>query len=149
MRSAAMQSLDALAGSWQVTLSDAWFLEPAGVEVRGSAVGSWIGEAFLLFTWTMHGDVGPATSRMSLVVGRSDPAGTFTALYHDERGTSRVYATTFDGQRWTMLREDPDMSQRFVAEVGPDRISGRWEASDDHGATWRKDFDLDFDRLRT
>jgi hypothetical protein len=30
--------------------------------------------------------------------------------------------------------------------VAPDRIVGRWEASEDAGATWRKDFDLIFER---
>jgi hypothetical protein len=43
-------------------------------------------------------------------------------------------------------RQDPDMFQRFVADVGPDRIVGRWEASEDQGSTWRKDFDLVFER---
>jgi hypothetical protein len=38
------------------------------------------------------------------------------------------------------------MHQRFIAEVEQDRILGRWEASDDLGATWRKDFDLTFQR---
>ena len=31
---------------------------------------------------------------------------------------------TFDGSHWTLNREDPDMFQRFVAEVRPDRIAG-------------------------
>jgi hypothetical protein len=53
---------------------------------------------------------------------------------------------TFDASRWILTREDPDMFQRFVADVGPERIAGRWEASEDHGSTWRKDFDLDFAR---
>jgi hypothetical protein len=53
---------------------------------------------------------------------------------------------TFDGSRWILTREDPDMYQRFVADVGPDRIAGRWEASEDQGSTWRKDFDLIFER---
>jgi hypothetical protein len=38
------------------------------------------------------------------------------------------------------------MFQRFIADVGSDRIAGRWEASEDHGSTWRKDFDLIFER---
>ncbi|MEV0560903.1 hypothetical protein [Dactylosporangium sp. NPDC050588] len=41
-----------------------------------------------------------------------------------------------------MLREDPDFHQRFVATVTPDRVAGHWDASDDGGVTWRKDFDL-------
>jgi hypothetical protein len=53
---------------------------------------------------------------------------------------------TFDGTTWTLLREDPDFHQRIVATVEGDRISARVEASEDAGATWRKDFDLIFDR---
>jgi hypothetical protein len=146
MRSEAMEQLDVLVGTWRTTLRHAWFLEPAGLEVPGTATGEWLSDAFVVFRWTMDGDVGKATSEMVLVLGRSDARDAYTALYHDERGTCRVFAMTFDGTRWTLTREDPDMFQRFVADVGPDRIAGRWEASDDRGATWRKDFDLDFDR---
>ncbi len=67
-------------------------------------------------------------------------------LYHDDRGVDRLFAMTFAEGEWTLLREDPDFHQRFVATVGPDRIEGRWEASEDAGATWRKDFDLTFER---
>ncbi len=84
---------------------------------------------------------------MVVVIGRSDAQDSFTALYHDERGVCRVFAMTFRDGRWTLEREDPDMFQRFVAEVEPDRIVGRWEASEDQGTTWRKDFDLVFDRV--
>jgi hypothetical protein len=34
----------------------------------------------------------------------------------------------------------------LVAIVTGDRIDGRWEASDDSGTTWRKEFDLVFER---
>lgn len=147
MRSDAMGLLDVLAGSWRATMSNAWFLEPAEREVPGAATATWIGEAFMLFRWTMDGAARPATTEMSLVLGRSDASDAYTALYHDERGTSRVYGMSFNGKRWSLLREDPDMFQRFMADVSPERISGRWEASDDRGASWRRDFDLVFDRL--
>ena len=147
MRCDAMNRLAVLGGSWRATMSNAWFLEPADLEVPGSATASWIGEAFMLFRWAMDGDVGPATHEMSLALGRSDATDTYTALYHDERGTSRVYVMTFNGKRWSLLRrEDPDMFQRFTADVSTERISGRWEASDDQGVTWRKDFNLSFER---
>jgi len=146
MRNEAMEQLDVLVGSWRTTMRNAWFLEPADREVPGSAAVEWLGEAFVVFRWTMEGDVGKATSRMALVLGRNDARDAYTALYHDERGVCRVFAMTFDGSRWNLHREDPDMFQRFVADVGPDRIAGRWEASDDRGSTWRKDFDLVFER---
>lgn len=147
MRNAAMARLDVLAGSWRATMRNAWFLEPAGLEVPGSARAEWLGDAFVLFRWTMDGDVGKATNDMALVLGRSDSNDTYTALYHDERGVCRVYDMIFDGTHWTLNREDADMYQRFVADVGPDRIAGRWEASDDRGSTWRTDFDLVFERV--
>jgi hypothetical protein len=146
MRSEAMQQLDVLVGSWATTMRNAWFLEPAGREVPGKASVEWLDDAFVTFRWTMLGDVGKATSEMVLVIGRSDARDAWTALYHDERGVCRVFAMTFDGVRWSLNREDPDMFQRFVADVAPDRITGRWEASDDQGSTWRKDFDLVFER---
>lgn len=146
MRNEAMQRLNVLVGSWRTTLRNAWFLEPAGREVPGSATVEWLGDAFVVFRWTMDGDVGTATSEMVLVLGRSDAQDVYTALYHDERGVCRIFDMTFDGSHWSLVREDSDMFQRFVADVGPDRIAGRWEASDDRGSTWRKDFDLIFDR---
>lgn len=146
MRSDAMDQLNVLTGSWRTTLRNAWFLEPADREVPGSATVEWLGDAFVVFRWSMAGDVGKATSEMVLVLGRNDARDAYTALYHDERGVCRVYAMMFDGAHWSLSREDPDMYQRFVAEIGPDRIDGRWKASDDHGATWRKDFDLVFER---
>jgi len=146
MRNETMAELDALTGSWRTTMSNAWFLEPADLEVPGSAAVEWLSDAFVTFRWTMEGDVGAATSEQVLVLGRSDARDEFTALYHDERGVCRVFAMTFDGAQWILSREDPDMFQRFIADVTPDRISGRWEASDDQGCTWRKDFDLTFTR---
>ena len=83
---------------------------------------------------------------MSLAARVLGVGDAFTALYHDERGVCRVSAMTFEASHWTLSREDPDMFQRFIADVAPDRIDGRWEASEDRGSTWRKDFDLDFER---
>lgn len=146
MRCEPMERLDGLVGSWWVTMRNAWFLEPADREVAGRATVDWLGDAFVVFRWTMGDEVAPATNEMVLVLGRSDANDAYVALYHDERGVCRVFAMTYDGPRWTLAREDPDMFQRFVADVGPDRIAGRWEASDDRGSTWRKDFDLGFER---
>ena len=52
------------------------------------------------------------------------------------------FRMTFGDGEWTMVREDPDFHQRLVATVTPDRI----DASEDEGASWRKDFDLTFER---
>ncbi len=148
MRNEAMERLDMLVGSWKATMRNAWFLEPADQEVPGTATVDWLYDAFLVFRWTMLSDVGNAASEMVLVLGRSDARDAYSALYHDERGVCREFAMTFDGSHWNLNREDPDMFQRFIADVGIDRIAGRWEASEDQGSTWRKDFDLVFERLQ-
>lgn len=146
MRNEAMSELAVLSGQWRTTMGDAWFLED-GLEVPGVASGEWLHDSLLVLRWQNQGGVGDATSDMVVVIGRSDAQDSFTALYHDERGVCRVFAMTFGDGRWALEREDPDMFQRFVAEVGSDRIVGRWEASEDRGTTWRKDFDLVFDRV--
>ena len=138
MRNKALEKLDVLVGSWTLTLSDAPFLDP-GTEVHGTATVEWLGEAFLVVRSELDGD-------LTMVLGRSDANDQYVALYHDDRGVSRLFDMTFDGRHWTLLREDPDFHQRFVADVEPDRISGRWEASEDEGRAWRKDFDLLFER---
>lgn len=144
MRNTEMAKLDGLVGEWAVTLSDAWFLEPKGTEVPGTATIEWLGESLLVMRWYAGGE--HEQSEVSLVLGRSDANDRFVALYQDERGVCRRFDMTFGGGQWTMTREDPDFHQRFVADVEKDRIRGRWEASDDAGTTWRKDFDLTFER---
>ncbi|MGI5171650.1 hypothetical protein ACQEU3_45625 [Spirillospora sp. CA-253888] len=144
MRNTELGKLDGLIGEWTTTLSDAWFLEPPGVRVAGTTTVEWLAESLLVLR-TALGE-GEDRSQMALVIGRSDPDDAYVALYEDDRGVCRRFAMTFGDGRWTMLREDPDFHQRFVAEVGEDRVLGRWEASEDQGETWRKDFDLTFER---
>jgi hypothetical protein len=144
MRNTELQKLDGLIGEWTTMMSDAWFLEPPGLEVSGMTTVEWLGESFLV----VRSELGESAhhSEMSLVIGRSDPNDAYVALYQDDRGVCRQYAMTFDSGHWIMTREDPDFHQRFIADIEKDRILGRWEASEDHGMTWRKDFDLTFER---
>ena len=142
MRNPALEPLGVVIGEWRLTLSDAWFLDTPDVTQVGRAVGRWLGEAFIELECEMEG-----APIWHFVFGRSDANDEFVALYHDPRPTSRRFAMSLVGDEWTLWREDPDFHQRFVATLGADRIDGRWEASDDHGTTWRKDFDLTFERV--
>jgi hypothetical protein len=148
MRNIELEKLDGLVGEWTMTMSNAWFIEPQGAEFPGTTTIEWLGESFLDVRSEFGGDA-HADSEMRLVIGRSDPNDTYIALYHDDRGVCREFVMAFDGRHWTMTREDPDLHQRFIAEVEEDRILGRWEASEDAGKTWRKDFDLTFERVRS
>ncbi|MFI6230078.1 hypothetical protein ACIBCR_22535 [Micromonospora echinospora] len=145
MRNTEMAKLSGLVGEWTTTISDAWFLEPPGTEVPGTTTIGWLGES-LLVARSEFGGGGHAHSEMSLVLGRSDANDRFVVLYQDDRGVCREFSMTFDGEHWTMTRADPDFHQRFAADVEKDRILGRWEASEDGGKSWRKDFDLTFER---
>jgi len=102
------------------------------------------GDAFIEFEAELEGE-----HVWHFVLGRSDPNEQLIALYHDPRPTSRLYRMTFTGDDWALHRQDPDFHQRFVASVSADRIQGPWDASEDQGATWHKDFDLTFERTAT
>lgn len=146
MRNPEMAKLGILVGEWTTTMSDAWFLEPPGTTVQGTTTIAWLGESLLTVSSGFGGDQ-HVHSEMSLVLGRNDPNDHFVALYEDDRGVCREFTMAFDGVHWTMVREDPDFHQRFIADVEQHRILGRWEASEDMGRTWRKDFDLTFERV--
>jgi len=145
MKNEALTELAGLVGTWDLTMTDAWFLEDREVEVQGEATIEWLGEAFLV----LRSSLGEEHSTWDWVIGRSDANEQLTVLYHDGRGVCRVFRMTFGDGEWTMVREDPDFHQRFIATVEPDRMAGRWEASEDAGGTWRKDFDLIFERRGT
>ncbi|HEX2152565.1 MAG TPA: hypothetical protein VHL52_01120 [Acidimicrobiia bacterium] len=144
MRNERLIELDRLIGEWELTLSGAWFLDSLDTRQLGRATFEWMDDAFVVMRSSMEGE-----PTWDFVFGRSDPLDQTYALYHDSRGVSRLFTMTFDSNRWAMSREDPDFHQRFLADVEPDRIRGHWDASDDGGQTWRKDFDLWFDRVDT
>src|SRR5579875_1051377 len=141
MRNAALEPLDVLIGEWTLILTDAWFLESRDVRRQGRAIARWLGDAFIELEAEMEGE-----HLWHFVLGCSGATEQLVALYHDPRPTSRLFQMTFTQGGWTLQREDPDFYQRFVSTVTAGRIEGRWEASDDRGVTWRKDFDLIFQR---
>lgn len=144
MQNESIADLETLIGDWDVTLSGAWFLDDLNVEQHGQATFSWIGDAFVVMTSSMDGE-----PTWDFAFGHSDADDDRVALYHDNRGVARVFAMQFDGETWTMERRNRDFYQRFIASIEPDTITGRWEASDDEGGSWRKDFDLTFRRRRS
>jgi hypothetical protein len=141
MKNEALAKLEGLVGKWDLTMTDAWFLASSDVKVRGTAKIEWLGEAFLYMSSTWEDN-----STIDWVIGRSDPHERLTVLSHDDRGVCRVFAMTLDDAAWLMERADPDFHQRIVGTVSADRIDARTEASEDEGRTWRKDFDLIFER---
>ena len=144
MRNPALEGLDELVGTWDLTLTNAWFLESMDVEQHGRAVARWLGDGFLELTAEIEGE--PV---WHFVFGRSDATDRSVVLYHDPRPASRIFELRRQDGAWLLHREDPDMHQRFELRLLGDRLEGRTDASDDGGSTWRKDFDLFLSRHRT
>ena len=144
-----MRRLEPLVGEWDVTLTHAWFLDSMDTEIHGTATVEWYADAFLLVRSTFPTrSPEQGGSAWAMAFSRNDPRDTFVALYHDDRGVSRVFAMTFADGDWTLLREDPDFHQRLVMRIGENHVEWRAEASEDAGRTWRKDLDYIFERRR-
>ena len=96
----------------------------------------------------MSDDAAGSTKAESGLIGSDQSADHHTALYHDSRGVSRVYQTSWSEGAWTIWRNAPGFSQRFTASLSEDgrTLTGRWEKSED-GSRWEHDFDLVYTRV--
>jgi hypothetical protein len=145
MRNPALDELEFLVGEWRVVASNAEFLPEGGTEPWTVSI-AWLDDAFLIW----RGDARGVFPRSVQITGRNenDPPGTYSVLYFDGRGVSRIYAMTLRDNVWTMWRADADFHQRFVGRISADRqtITAYWEASET-GVEWRRDFDLEYTRL--
>ena len=126
-----------------------------------SREGTFLGRGRATFEWMEHGafvlqraadvpspDTSPdwvSHSPMPVVaiLGFDDSNGEMAQLYSDAREVFRIYRMSVTDEAWTVWRDNPGFSQRFIGRFGEDdaTISGRWESSED-GSTWTPDFDL-------
>ena len=142
-----------LIGTWDFEASSqAQFLG------RGTATFEWIvGGACVLeraddepdpatsADWAAHSPM-PVTS----VLGWDDSVPESAMLYSDARGVFRIYRMTLTDEAWTVWRDAPGFSQRFIGTFRQDgtTIEGRWDSSPD-GTTWEPDFELVYRKRRT
>ena len=94
MRNPALERLAPLVGTWDFTLTNAWFLESMDVEQHGQAVVRWLGDAFLELTADMEGE-----RTWHFVFGRSDVNDRSVVLYHDpevDAAWTRLSATGYE-----------------------------------------------------
>jgi hypothetical protein len=135
-----IENLERLVGSWQVEIT---MPSDPPLIVRGLTVYKWLEEGrFLLMRSNVeHADFPIAAA----VVGGDDSNGSYSMLYSDSRGVTRIYAMSLSGEVWELWRNAPGFSQRFTGEFSEDgnTITGRWEASAD-GENWKLDFDLTY-----
>ena len=134
-----LKQLEVLIGEWEVEV-------PQFSGQRGRATFEWLeGGAFLRF----QTDAPDPAPNATWVIGRDDSSETYTTLYYDSRGVSRVYQMTFSEGVWKLWREAPGFWQRFSGRLSHDgsSIRGAWEKSPE-GSSWEHDFDLIYLRVR-
>jgi hypothetical protein len=83
------------------------------------------------------------------VIGRDESAETYSMLYFDSRGVSRIYEMSLEGGVWKTHREAPGFWQRFTATFNDDgtTINGCWEKSSD-GSIWELDLNWSYTRIK-
>jgi hypothetical protein len=143
MAAAQLARLEPLLGEWTQEIS----IAPG---VIGRAVFEWTLDGAYLLERSEAPD--PAPNAVMLVAPNADDDG-YTQHYFDSRGVVRLYAMTFGDGEWTLLRTEADFSslsfaQRYTGRFSADghTIDGRWEQSQDGGATWELDFEMTFRR---
>ena len=134
-----------------------WTLEPdfpgaPPMDMRGRVVWEWMeGGRFLVQRWEV---AAPEAPDGIAIIGFDEGRGTYLQHYFDSRGVARVYEMGLGEGLWTLSRTKPDFSdlnfwQRFEGRFGEDgrTIEGRWETSQDAGATWELDFHMTYRRV--
>jgi hypothetical protein len=131
--------LEHLVGEWEMESPQF----PGG---RGRTVFEWLdGRAYLV----QRSSVPEPAPTSTWIIGSDEAAESYTALYYDSRGVSRVYRMSFSEGVWRVWRDAPGFFQRFTGTFSTDNrtITGRWALSDD-GSQWAHDFDLIYTKAR-
>ena len=138
-------------GSWRILVGE-WATIGThpympGTTLHGRTVFEWLeGGAFLM----MRSDIDePGIPSGIAIFGTDNEKGECSMLYFDERGVSRKYDASLNGNVLQWWRNDPGFSQRFTCTITDDGLSivGKGELSKD-GAAWEPDLALTYTRVR-
>ena len=143
-----LEHLNPFVGEWDLEVS-----LPSPSEVTARAVFEWTLDGHFLL---QRSEISIPEAPNALCVIGPDPRGDgYVQHYYDSRGVVRFYAMTLEDGVWTLVRESPDFSelsfhQRYEGTFSADgdTIDGHWDISHDEGATWERDFDLVYRRVR-
>jgi hypothetical protein len=144
----ALERLAVFVGDWKIEITSMSFHEDKTAVVRGHASFDWIeGGAFLI----QHSEVPDSDFPSSIsIMGPDDSAETYSMLYFDSRGVSRIYQMSLSADIWKLWRDFPGFSQRFTATFSDDHnvMNARWEKSSD-GSNWELDFNETYTRVES
>jgi hypothetical protein len=145
MPNPSLEGLDVFVGEWNVEISNISFLSDPSARGLGQYRFEWLeGGAFLM----MHSEVeDPHVPDAVAVIGRDNSVETYSMLYYDTRGVSRIYEMSLEEGVWKLWRNSPDFSQRFTGRFSEDgdTITASWEKSSDR-SNWEHDFDMTYKR---
>ena len=138
-----LKNLEVVVGEWD--LQGAHPLIPT--PIRGRASFEWLEGGDFLAWRTNYEQPGPPSALA--VIGRDDSTATYSVLYYDQRGVSRIYEITIEDNVWKMRRDAPGFQQRMTFTISDDRntITVHGELSED-GSHWKQDLDLSYTRTR-
>ena len=142
----ALERLGVFIGEWNIEITSMRLEVDKTAVVQGRATFDCIdGGAFLI---EHSGISNPDFPRSISIIGPDDSAETYSMLYFDSRGVSRIYQMSFRDDVWRLWRDFPGFSQRFIGTFSEDRdfINARWEMSSD-GSNWELDFNLMYTRV--
>jgi hypothetical protein len=137
----ALKKLEILVGVWNMEASHPLFTSI----LHGRSSFEWLTEEGLLLWHFDFEQPGPPIG--TSVIGQDDAVETYSMLYTDERGVSRIYAMSLAGGLWKLWRNAPGFSQRFIGTFSDDTntITGCWEKSTD-GSNWENDLQVTYTR---
>ena len=139
-----LKPFSALVGEW-LTIGTHPLMP--GTILHGHVSFEWIEDgAFLL----MHSEVEEEGIPSSITVfGCDDSSEVVSMLYFDERGVSRIYQTTLNGNIWKFWRNAPGFSQRATGTFADDHntIKVIGELSKDN-LNWAGDLSQTYTRVK-
>jgi hypothetical protein len=141
----ALKNLEILVGEWDMEISAASFLSDPSAVLHGHASFEWLEGGDFLVARQGSKAAGPPYS--TSIIGRDETIETYTVLYFDDRGVSRIYQMSLEGGQWKQWRQAPGFFQRFTGSFSDDgdTINASWEKSSD-GSAWQHDFNLTYKR---
>lgn len=144
----ALKNVAFLVGDWSIELSNATFLSDSDQKPILSVTYEWKADGAVIAAQQRNNEAKPP-QLATWIIGRDESDDTYTVLYADRRGVSRVYQMSFQDDIWKMWRINTEFSQRFEGEVSDDRstIKAYWEKSLDGGKTWEHDFNMTYKRI--
>ena len=139
----ALKRLEALVGQWNIHI--VLPLDPP-ITAQARATFSWLpGDFFLIYRSEADN---PDFPKSESIIGCDNAMQSYSMLYSDSRGVTRLYAMSLSDGVWKLWRDDPTFAQRFMGTFSPDgrTITATWEKSFD-GTNWEHDFDLTYTRI--